>query len=81
MMGPWLPGMDSNHRHATSEAAVLPAELPGIGSDGLYYTTGAGSCKRRSLAFLPLYVGVWLWQFGHSIRRFSSRLSFLIPFA
>ena len=29
--------MGSNHRHAASEAAVLPAELPGIANDG--YTT------------------------------------------
>ena len=32
-----LPGMGSNHRHAASEAAVLPAELPGIANDR--YTT------------------------------------------
>ena len=29
--------MGSNHRHADSESAVLPAELPGIGSER--YTT------------------------------------------
>ena len=28
-----LPEMDSNHRHADSESAVLPAELSGIDSD------------------------------------------------
>ena len=48
-MGPKLPGMGSNHRHATSEAAVLPAELPGTGSQRLYYARGVGPGNTRPL--------------------------------
>lgn len=41
--------MDSNHRHADSESAVLPAELPGTGSERLYHARGAGPCNDRPL--------------------------------
>jgi hypothetical protein len=66
----WLPGMDSNHQPPDSESGAQPVKLPGTKARCVLFF-------RRM--FLAANVSVWLWQFGHSIRRFSSRWSSRIP--
>ena len=39
-----------------------------------------GDTELSFLIFLPLYVEVWAWQFGHNNVRLSNLLSLLIPF-
>jgi hypothetical protein len=56
-----------------SEPGTLPITPPGNSRERLYYTEPAPSCKRADPRFFRPYVPVWLWQFGQSIRKFSSR--------
>ena len=80
--------MDSNHRHADSESAVLPAELSGIAPfwrsavilHKIPYAWQGCRGDRRRFGLDAPYVAVWLWQFGQSIRRFFKRQSLRSPF-
>lgn len=54
MMGPCSRGWARTTDMRLQRPPFFQLNYPGRCSDGLYYTTGAGSCKGRALMFRPL---------------------------
>ena len=70
------PGAGLEPTLRTSEAPRLPLTDPGL----VFSIIRNEISDRFSFRLRAPYVSVWLWQFGQSIRRFSTRWSSLTPF-